>query len=133
MQWAAKFNLPPNDPRFLSVRLREAAEHLHMMTAFDEVIAEARARASRLEQLRKLYGSEADIPPELLTDVAETLTGTSASPLADTPLTTGDPEIDAWEREEFEDTSPIEVIDGPAIGGNVGPAGRALARYSAAR
>jgi hypothetical protein len=130
--WSARFNLPPNDERFSRLTPRQALEQLALCGAYDEIRNEAAAERERIAREARLYGNDADVSPEVLAKRAgPVLTGASASKLADVPIVTGDAVVDEWEREEFEDTSPIKWVDGPATHSQ--SPSKLLARYIAPR
>jgi hypothetical protein len=95
--WAEKFGLPPNDARLLSLTLREAAEQVFELRAFNQYIED---RAEKTET-KSTSWSDFDTP------VAEVRTDAAARAIADTPHLTGDPEWDAVELAETDPSRPL--------------------------
>jgi len=94
LMWAAKFNLPPNDERLLSLTLKEAAEQVFEQEAFKTYAREKHRTANPEFQD---WGE-----PEV-----ETVTGDAAKKVADVPHLTGDPEWDAIELAETDPRRPL--------------------------
>ena len=124
--WAAEFNRPFSDPSLSRLTTREAMEDIRIARTWRAVQAERfRAAKSYVDD----DGNVVEPAPKKPSDVR---TGNAASPLADSMITTGDPEVDRWEREEMEaDEGPLRYVDGPAAPADV-PAGRGLASKLAA-
>jgi len=83
-KWAATFRLPPNDPRLLSLTLREAIEQIN---AF-EALLEPPGTTALPVQVRKDGLIEKYVSPDDPRPYAN----------AQGPVLTGDPEWDAYER-----------------------------------
>jgi len=90
--WAEKFNLPPNDPRLLSLTIKEAGELILELVAFSEY--------------RKSLQVQSD---DHISDDGRfsVRTDEEARNIADTPMLTGDPEFDAMELAETAETKPL--------------------------
>ncbi len=81
--WGAKYKLPPNDPRLLSLTVKGALEQLHADEALKRYAKGGRTDSGETQ----VYDDE------------------TAREIADTPQLTGDPE---WEAMELAETNPAK-------------------------
>jgi hypothetical protein len=111
--WAAKFRLPPNDPRLLQVTIREALEQVHGVAAVEQLTTERateqRAVVQQAQKVPRFLGGDSAAMLEASHDApvqATTRTDSEARSVADTPHLTGDPEWDALELAETDPSKP---------------------------
>lgn len=91
--WANKYNLPLNDPRLLSLTVKEVGEQLLETAAFSSY------RESLIREPSDDHISD--------NGRFRVRTDEEAKNIADTPLLTGDPEWDAIELAETAETKPL--------------------------
>lgn len=88
--WVEKFNLPLNDPRLLSLTIKEAGEQILELAAFSEYKKSLRVNDQVSDDGRFRIRTDEE-----------------GKNIADTPLLTGDPEFDAIELAETAETNPL--------------------------
>ena len=125
--WAARFNLPPNDPRLLQATAREALEQINGSRAFEQLVQDASSKQREdsardaIEDGTATPAQHAFMGGQVLDDEGNptatidrrrmvTVRGPEAEKVADTPHLTAGTKFawDEWDELELAETDPTK-------------------------
>lgn len=114
--WAARFNLPPNDPRLLRLTGKEALEQINALAALKELVREQQEEVRAQQPTPEDFAlqQQTALGGEALPHTAQisTRTDAKARAIADTAHLIGDPEWDGLELLELDPAKPPLDIAG---------------------